>query len=395
MPLHIFLEIHFKQLLLVMQELEKTTLLTYLRKEILRQYPKLSIAFVTYTGKASSVLKTKLEINNAFLYNDYVGTIHGLIYKPKTVWDKKLKCHVVVDWELKSEDELYYDLVIIDEGSMVSEAIWNDLNRLCKSIIVMGDHGQLPPIGDKFNLMENPHFKLKIIHRQALNSPIIALSKFIREHGYIPSNRIFSKEVFKLSWKDPKCKKLWNNNVVFDDSLIVLCAFNTTRCQLNREIRKKLSFDSEKLPMPGERIICLQNDHKRGIMNGQIATMMWIMPESYKLYRMTLSVDGIVDPIEATVSDSCFDQVYYTMYEKTAQTKKQYEYAIFQGISPIDYFDYGYATSVHKSQGSEWEKVILFEQRTKKWDDEYYAKWLYTGVTRSRSKLFIIEDYWG
>jgi len=61
----------------------------------------------------------------------------------------------------------------------------------------------------------------------------------------------------------------------------------------------------------------------------------------------------------------------------------------------VDYFDYGYATSVHKSQGSEWDRVILFEQRTRHWDDDYYTRWLYTAITRAKEKLFIISDYWG
>ena len=65
-----------------------------------------------------------------------------------------------------------------------------------------------------------------------------------------------------------------------------------------------------------------------------------------------------------------------------------------KGLTPFGYFDFGYAMSVHKSQGAEWEKVILFEQRTQRWDDEYYARWLYTAVTRAKSKLFIISDFW-
>ena len=68
--------------------------------------------------------------------------------------------------------------------------------------------------------------------------------------------------------------------------------------------------------------------------------------------------------------------------------------AIGCGYNGINFFDYGYVISVHKSQGSEWDKVVLFEQRTPKWDDKYYAKWLYTAITRSRKNLFIITDAW-
>lgn len=374
----------------------KTTLLGHLRKEIEKSFPGLSIAFVTYTGKASSVLKSKLESQGAVTHRDFIGTIHKLIYKPITKWDRMMKCYVVVGWELKDEDDLYYDLIIIDEGSMVSKQIWDDLQGYGVSTIVMGDHGQLPPIGDSFSLLRTPDFKLTEIHRQALNSPIIQLSQFVRKHGYIPNNRVFSNEVFKLSWNHPKCKHIWENQVVIDDDLIVLCAFNSTRAELNTRIRKKLDYpEKKKIPVPGERMVCLQNDHKRGVMNGQIGTMLWLMPENHDLYRMTVAVDEFPDPVECTVASKCFGQVTYTNYDKSPAHKKQFKYAINKGIDPINYFDYGYAMSVHKSQGSEWEKVILFEQRTKHWDDEYYARWLYTAITRARTKLFIISDYWG
>ena len=374
----------------------KTTLLAHLRTQIERSFPALSVAFVTYTGKASSVLKSKLNGQRVATHNDFIGTIHRLIYKPITKWDHQLKCFVVTGWKLKDEEDMYYDLIIIDEGSMVSSKIWEDLKSLGTPMIVMGDHGQLPPIGDSFSLMRHPDFKLTEIHRQALNSPIIKLSKFVRENGYIPGNRIFSNEVFKLSWNHPKCKHIWENKVVFDENMIVLCAFNATRADLNQRIREKLGYTkNSKIPEPSERIVCLQNDHKRGIMNGQIGNMVWVMPESYDLYRMTVSVDEFPDPVECCVASKCFGQVTYTNYDKSMEHKKQFKYAIGKGLEPINYFDFGYAMSVHKSQGSEWDRVILFEQRTKHWDDEYYARWLYTAITRARTKLFIISDYWG
>ena len=59
--------------------------------------------------------------------------------------------------------------------------------------------------------------------------------------------------------------------------------------------------------------------------------------------------------------------------------------------SVIDAFDFGYAISVHRSQGSEWDKVVVFEERSNYWDNNFYKKWLYTAVTRAKEKLFIIE----
>jgi exodeoxyribonuclease-5 len=374
----------------------KTTLLAYLRNEIYKSFPMITVAFATFTGKASSVLKSKLDSNGIDTSRDYVGTIHSLIYKPVTKWDKQLKCFVITGWTLKDPDaEVFYDIIIIDEGSMVSQQLWDDLLKMGRTMIVMGDHGQLPPVGDSFSLMKDTDYKLTKIHRQALNSPIIQMSQFVRDYGYIPSNRIFSNEVFKLSWKDPRCKNLWEN-ISIDENLIVLCAFNATRVSLNDRIRKMLNYQVDDLiPGPNERIVCLQNDRNRGIMNGQIGTVLWLMPENHDLYRITIAVDEFPDPIECAVSKECFGQVTYTTYDKSKKKKKQMDYVSDKGISPVNYFDFGYAMSVHKSQGSEWDRVILFEQRTKHWDDEYYGRWLYTAITRAREKLFIISDYWG
>lgn len=372
----------------------KTTLLCELRKEIDKLFPHLSVAFVTFTGKASSVLQSKLRAAGIFYANDYVGTIHGLIYKAETRYDPQLKTHVIVNWKLRDKDEFWPNLVIIDEASMVSEQIWKDLKSFDRPIIGVGDHGQLPPVGDKFNLLTHTDFQLTQIHRQALNSPIIYLSKLVREEGYIPYNKFFSKKVFKLSWNHDKCKQIWDNSVVFDEDLIVLCGFNATRQYLNEMIRKKLSYHKNKIPYPGERVVCLANNHNIKIMNGQIGTIQWIMPENYGLLRMTIDM-GDEDPVECFVSDKCFGEVTYTMYDGTKRLKQQQRYAVMRGGTRVDFFDYGYAMSVHKSQGSEWKKVIVFEQRSRHWDDEFYARWLYTAITRASEKLFIISDFYG
>lgn len=369
----------------------KTTMIAELRKRMAAEFKHVSVAFLTFTGKASSVLRQKLIDNNAYFEDDYVGTIHGLIYRPETRYDPILKCDVIVDWVRKDKDDIWHRIFIIDEASMVSHEIWQDLKYYEKSIISVGDHGQLPPVGSKFNLLENPDFELKKIQRHALNSPIIQLSQFVRHNGFIPSNKFFSNEVFKLSWDSKIAQNIWNNKVNFDDDLTVLCAFNTTRANLNDKIRERLGFN-DILPYPGEKIVCLQNNHHIKLMNGQIGTLLWLMPMDKSLYRMTVKVDG--DVYECLVSPKCFGEVTYTMHDKTNKLNQQIEYAKNNGFGTVDFFDYGYCISVHKSQGSEWQKVVLFEQRTKRWDDEYYAKWLYTAVTRAKEKLFIISDSW-
>jgi len=370
----------------------KTHLLSELRNEIYTFSKRISVAFATFTGKAASVLKHKLNDMNSIRESDRIGTIHGLIYKAETKYDKQLKTFVVVGWKRIPVDEFFYDIIIIDEGSMVSKEIWQDLMSFGKPIIVVGDHGQLPPVSEKaFSLMTNPDFILKKIHRQAEDNPIIQLSAFIRKNGYIPEH-IWAPGVFKVPWEHAKTKAIWKS-LDHDENLIVLCGFNTTRCGLNKNIRDKMNH-TNLLPYPGERIVCLRNNHTIKLMNGQIGTLLWSMPEDKDLYRYTIDVDKEPEPYESIAHTSTFGQVSYTTYSKDSNIKNAQKYAKDKGYE-LDYYDYGYCISVHKSQGSEWDKVILFEQRTQFWDDEYYKRWLYTGVTRAKEKLMVISDYWG
>ena len=54
-----------------------------------------------------------------------------------------------------------------------------------------------------------------------------------------------------------------------------------------------------------------------------------------------------------------------------------------------DLFDFGYALTVHKAQGSQAKRVILFEERFKQMNDEEWKRWLYTAVTRAEEELYI------
>jgi len=54
-----------------------------------------------------------------------------------------------------------------------------------------------------------------------------------------------------------------------------------------------------------------------------------------------------------------------------------------------DLFDFGYALTVHKAQGGQAKKVVLFEERFKKMSDQQWRRWLYTAVTRAEEELII------
>ena len=57
---------------------------------------------------------------------------------------------------------------------------------------------------------------------------------------------------------------------------------------------------------------------------------------------------------------------------------------------PFD-FAYAYAITTHKSQGSEWDKVLVFEESFPRVTDEH-RRWLYTAATRAKEKLVIVKN---
>lgn len=371
----------------------KTFLISQIRKQIYDMFPhNFSVGFVTFTGKASFTLRSRLKEEESLFIGDTCGTIHSLIYKPEVEWNKKEKRMIIKRWIRKDKDEITHSAIIIDEASMVSSKIWNDLKSYDIPIIAVGDHGQLPPIGDNFSLMSNLDYKLTQIHRQSLQSGIIPLSAFVRKNGYIPPGK-YTDSVFKLDWNTDLCQKIWNNIDFLNDDVICICGFNQSRVNINNLIRKKLTYTNI-IPYPNERIVCLRNNSESGIFNGQIGTVSWVMPpnKSKNICKMTIQFDGVDEFYDGDVSLLCFGKVAYGEIDEpkyiTVKGKRKRVY------NKGDFFDYGYTISVHKSQASEFDKVVMFEQRSRYWDDEYYRRWLYTGITRAKKKLMVISNYY-
>jgi len=371
----------------------KTHLIGDIASELKSINRSFSAAFVTFTGKASSVLRKRLEESNIDTEHDhFVGTIHSMMYKPYFIVNG-LGIKVLAGWRKRSRDELswMYNLIIVDEASMVNKEIWDDLCSYGIPIIAVGDHGQLPPIGDNFSILQSPTYILRTIHRQALNSPIIQLSIAARQNGFIQPG-FYSRDVFKLQWNDQRCQDIFNN-IQWDKNYIVLCAFNQTRVNLNNQIRNYLGFKLSE-PYPGERLICLKNNHETKIMNGQLGSMVWFTHFNKDIYEITLEMDDNGEMYNNIAHNYCFGKISYDGAFDEVTGKKIKTIIRRSEYKSIDLFDFGYAISVHRSQGSEWNNVVLFEQRSSYWDDNFYKRWLYTAITRAKNKLFLISNYW-
>jgi len=349
----------------------KTTLMGYLSNILRDNEKKLKIAFCSYTGKASRVLQRKLKDTDSIYKYDYTGTIHRLIYRPEIDNNGE-----IVSWNRLPEEEFLYDLIIVDEASMVTSDIWNDLLSYNKPILAVGDHGQLPPIEGNFNLMENPNFKLEEIYRQEINNPIIKVSQLARKYGHIPIEQ-FSKTVKKLDKKDRDTGEFLENFFEsFNNDTMILTGFNYSRVKLNKGIRQLLGFETP-TPSMGDRVICLKNNYMENIFNGMMGTIINVDEESldgYEYYDSEIELDDE-------------DFIYYGKISKSQFNEKSTVNDVPDGI---DLFDFGYALTVHKAQGSQASRVVVFEERFSKMDDEMWRRWLYTAVTRAIDELYIV-----
>ena len=339
----------------------------------------LNVACATFTGKASHVLATKL---NPY-YNNYIGTIHGLIYKP--LIDK----HGMLTGFSRAKT-IDYDLIMVDECSMINHDIYKDLLSFGVPVIFIGDSAQLPPVSqDNFNIFEKTEYELTSIHRQAENSPIIKLSMRIRNGEYIDCG-MFGKGCAKMSWDDERAQKaIFTHNPMDDD--IILCGMNKTRVAINQLIREKQNFDRPE-PKIDDKIVCLQNNHDLGIQNGRIGFVKNI--ELYKKYAFIMEMEfGDKYTTKHIVYKNGFNSIHQEKYFKMCTDNRVKNDLIDTKFKKLDLFDFGYGITVHKSQGSEWDRVILIEERNPYQSEEDFAKWVYTACTRSRNKLLIISDF--
>lgn len=348
----------------------KTTLISELRKKIFTHDPKFKVGMIAFTGKATQVIKNKIQESKTIYKRDEVSTIHSLIYR--TIEDDR---GGVLGWERKEDDEIDLDLLIVDEASMVEEKIWNDLLSFGIPIIAVGDHGQLPPIQGKFNLMQNPQLKLENIHRQASENPIIQISILARNEGKIPVQR-WSPKIFKAK-NEQAFEYVEDLFSSYNQDTLILCSFNSTRIRINNAVRKHLGFEKEE-PTKNDRVICLRNNHEKQIFNGMQGYIKYIKEKSDNAYEVDIEMDFSNKLYSGIISKDQFKSpITLNNINKSYHTQK------------MDLFDFGYGLTVHKAQGSSSKRVILFEERNQYQTDEEYARWLYTAVTRAEEELII------
>jgi len=323
----------------------KTTIIKHITNDLeIKDY---QIRYCAFTGKAALVMKSKGML---------ATTIHSLIYEPRTDEMKKVK------FVRKSNLGADVRLIICDESSMIGKVIQGDLESYSIPILYVGDHGQLPPVGDDVtNLMFNPNFRLETIHRQALDNPIIWIANQARKGKFIEYGK-YGSTVFKTT-----ASKIGIDALKIADQII--CGKNISRKNINKQMRDYYGFISE-YPQVNDKLICLKNNSQNGLVNGMTGTCMSFDESKFRMDFMSDEGDNYDDLI-----------VDYNIFKGTKSDKYN---------KMIDQFDFGYCITCHKSQGSQYNNVIVYEERLG-FDKEMHNRWLYTSITRAAEKLIIIS----
>lgn len=271
-------------------------------------------------------------------------------------------------------------LIVVDEASMVGEEIANDLAMFGVPILAIGDPAQLPPVGDKPGLTASrPDFFFDEIHRQAADNPIIRLSMDIRN----------GKEIRPMTMGDrvrivKRRNDEWTFNTDYDAQ--VLCGTHRKRWGLTKGIREACGYHGL-APQPDEPLIICKNSKKNPVLvNGSFVTCDQAPKE---LNEGDASFDM---KITDENNDSYFINVYQGLFEEHQAKEQGYfsadQYAGFDAKRKSEHADFGWAVTVHKSQGSQWDRVIVHDESSVFRADA--AKHLYTAVTRAAEELVLV-----
>ena len=302
-------------------------------------------------------------------------TIHRLLEANNLAQDDNLQLGFSKD----IDDQLDADVIILDEVSMVDIVLMHHfLNAVpdgCR-IILVGDTDQLPAVGpgsvlkDIIRSQKIPAIRLDEIFRQAQTSMIIQNAHIINA-GRLPDLRkqysdfVFyelnddtsiTQKILDLCTKDLPHEGF---NVLKDVQVLspmhrFLCGVENLNLMLQEQLNPKKNQDELKYSSQtfrvGDKVMHIRNNYQKNVFNGDIGFIQDVNNEK-------LTVDY-------------FDHI--VTYEK----------------NELNELTLAYASSVHKSQGSEY-KVVIIPLSTSHYI-MLQRNLLYTAITRAKQKVIII-----
>lgn len=344
----------------------KTTMIPFIISEL--KLDMNDVCFAAYTGKAVNVLHSK-GLKTA-------RTIHSHMFKAKELNDGTI--HFTFD-RYGSFSEA--SLIIIDEFSMIDEELANYILSYNVPVLLLGDPGQLSPVTSNMGYFIDmkPDVTMTEIHRQAEDNPIIAASILARTGQNIPYGTFGdNNEVTKVPLRDLDSKYLFTTEQI-------LTGKNETRRALNELVKDHYGFQGTLPAKPGIKLICLKNDRDLGIYNGSF-------------------IENTTPASKINMERYQFKMSFQTEHGHEHKNKRIYTRPLVNDQSKLTnrerfirnrlvHVDYGYAITAHKSQGSQWNEILIYDDGFATWRKDERCRWLYTAITRAAYRIVIASDY--
>lgn len=409
----------------------KTTVISHYIKE--NPFDPKRIIFVTPTNKAKRVLASKLARDGLDRYR--LGTVFSLLYtwidnaqyidaiEMAQVFHEKQKTQELTDDEEETFRKLCrltrelepnisaprerpddLDLIIIDEASMVGRKDSELLMSWGIPMVVIGDPFQLPPVKESDSLLIGTYYDAlitEVVRTDSENKALKLATDLRNDQPFHPSlNRGYAKESLTISYsRDLERMKKSDCVIAFTNSMVA---------KVNQEIHDSLFPENKELNFPqiGEPLMFYQGNYKKEKQldeNGKVVTVTRfneVTGQPYaepKTTRKTLFDNGERVILESDAGPRMSlrkDDGSFEVFDKY-DTRAFHDFlAGLQSVNMREitkwYLTYGYACTVHKSQGSEFDHVYIVNDYPLYMRNTItYRRWLYTAITRAKKSVFI------
>jgi exodeoxyribonuclease-5 len=300
------------------------------------------------------------------------------------------------------------ELVVVDEASMLGSALVKDLEEMLPekaAVLYLGDPYQLPPVKDSAGVdLDHPDAALTKVHRQAAENPILAYATAIREGWGVAWMQAWVQQIqagavhpsLQVVHADAAQIAAWAVGGAGGSATEGASSGSSDRQVLTwmHVDRQRINLESLRIASPGFsmrpglKLVMRMNDKNRQFSNGDVFTV-----KECRLVATAPNAGAIISivPVEKPnlsflVAPRTFDvdEAWKDTLSRAAVGKTRY---------PIQKCTWGWCLTVHQSQGSQWDDVVLYLSREDLlWSiapRSQNARLLYTAVTRAKKSLII------
>lgn len=406
----------------------KTTLVAEIVKNLHKGY---NIAVTSPTHKANSVIRNMLMNNVGLKKEDaQVSTIHSFLGL-KLVYEKN---HQVLKHDAQSKNSnSYVDILIVDECSMISEEMYNhilnQIHRVRRAILFIGDSCQLPPVEAEGTIGEtklSPTFDVPVkyeltdVLRQAMDNPIINVATQIREcigthrnpmdilnnlNGMDTIMPIPDDDLFLDVYKEFICENIGSASKIYDfvqENKII--AYTNYRVNVaNIYIRNEVFPQHQETEfVKGEPIVFETVTENCSYTVQQMIQCPEVGQEDFlgiSCWKFRLPNGNYilgVGPYSRLAYNEYLEALVKKIEKKETNplTQRPYGWQDYYVIkNKINVINYPYATTAHKSQGSTFDNIWFdtdFIDRIPNNDTK--CRIMYTAMTRPRYSVMLRKD---